>query len=65
MLVEEPGRVDPAAASDLDAANADLRRLARDIAADGVSPTHLSRRRRRTRAPEDSDHEDSDHEEGR
>ena len=65
VLVEEPGRADPAAASDLDAANADLRRLARDIAADGVSPTHLSRRRRRTRAPEDSDHEDSDHEEGR
>jgi cyanophycinase len=64
VLVEEPGRVDPAAAADLETANADLRQLARDIAADGVSPTHLSRRRRRTRAAEASA-DDSEYEERR
>jgi cyanophycinase len=57
VLLDAPAAADPAAAADLDAANADLRRLARDIAADGVSPTHLSRRRRRARAPEDSEQE--------
>ena len=53
-LVDEPQRVDPSAAEDIEQANADLRRMAADIAADGVSPTHLSRRRRRSR---DDDHE--------
>ena len=53
-LVDEPERVDPSAAEDIEQANADLRRMAADIAADGVSPTHLSRRRRRSR---DDDHE--------
>ncbi len=48
-LLDGPAQVDPAAATDIEQANADLHRLAADIAADGVSPTQLSRRRRRSR----------------
>jgi cyanophycinase len=39
----------PSEAEELRVAGADLRKLARDIAAEGVSPTHLRRRRSRTR----------------
>ena len=40
--------VDPAEAAELLVAGADLRELARDIAAEGVSPTHFRRRQHRS-----------------
>jgi hypothetical protein len=40
---------DAAKAEGLRVAGADMQQLARDIAAEGVSPTHLRRRRSRTR----------------
>jgi cyanophycinase len=47
-LIPTGSQVDPAEAAELEVAGADLRRLARDIAAEGVSPTNLRRRRART-----------------
>ncbi|MEP6527820.1 MAG: cyanophycinase [Nocardioidaceae bacterium] len=46
-LLVGPPVVDPAVAADLERAGDDLRALARDIAAEGVSPTNLRRRQRR------------------
>jgi cyanophycinase len=46
-LLVGPRVVDPAAAADLERVGDDLRSLRRDIAAEGVSPTNLRRRRRR------------------
>jgi cyanophycinase len=48
-LVAASTEVDPVVAEELSIANADLGRLARDIAAEGVSPTNLRRRRARAR----------------
>ncbi|HSS67091.1 MAG TPA: cyanophycinase [Nocardioidaceae bacterium] len=48
-LVAASTQVDPAVAEELSAANADVGRLARDIAAESVSPTNLRRRRARAR----------------
>jgi cyanophycinase len=48
LIAPAPG-VDPHEAEELRAAGADLRQLASDIAAEGVSPTNLRRRRARTR----------------
>jgi cyanophycinase len=48
-LVAASTEVDPAVAEELRVANADVHTLAGDIAAEGVSPTHLRRRRARTR----------------
>jgi len=59
VLVDGPGQHDPAASADLATADADLDRLARDIAADGVSPTHASRRRRRARESVQPDQEEA------
>jgi cyanophycinase len=47
VLVRQPPTVDPAEAEELAVAGRDLRRLARDIAADDVSPSELRRRRAR------------------
>lgn len=47
--------VDPADAAELEVAGADLRLLARDIAAEGVSPTHLRRRRARSKIDREDD----------
>ena len=52
-LVDGPARVDPAGTEDIEQANADLARMAADIAADGVSPTHLTRRRQRSRGEDE------------
>ena len=46
-LVAASTEVDPAVAEELSVANTDLGRLALDIAAEGVSPTNLRRRRAR------------------
>ena len=46
-LLAGPPVIDPAVAADLERAADDLRSLARDIAAEGVSPTNLRRQRRR------------------
>jgi len=46
-LLVSPPVVDALAVADLERAGDDLRSLARDIAAEGVSPTNLRRRRRR------------------
>jgi cyanophycinase len=54
-LVAASTEVDPAVADELSVANADLGRLARDIAAEGVSPTHFRRRRARTRIEREDD----------
>jgi cyanophycinase len=48
-LVTAAAEPDPAEAEELAVAGADLRRLARDIAAEGVSPTNLRRRRARSK----------------
>ena len=48
-LVTAAVQPDPTEAEELRIAGADLRRLARDIAAEGVSPTNLRRRRARTK----------------
>jgi cyanophycinase len=47
-LVAASTEVDPAVAEELSVANADLGKLALDIAAEGVSPTNLRRRRARS-----------------
>ena len=47
-LITTAAEVDPEEAAELEVAGADLRLLARDIAAEGVSPTNLRRRRART-----------------
>ncbi len=49
-LIAAPSRVDPAEAEELKVAGADLRQLATDIAAEGVGPSNLRRRRARKRA---------------
>jgi cyanophycinase len=46
-LLAGPPVFDPVAAAELERAGDDLRSLARDIAAEGVSPTNLRRRQRR------------------
>ncbi|MGH3496731.1 MAG: cyanophycinase [Nocardioidaceae bacterium] len=46
-LVHRPGEPDAAEVEQIEEASADLRQLAEDIAADGVSPTYLTRRRKR------------------
>ena len=51
-LVAAETVIDLAEAEELEIAGADLRRLARDIAAEGVSPANLRRRQARTRGPE-------------
>lgn len=51
VLLPSPAEVDPREADELALANRDLARMARDIAADDVSPTTLRRRRARRRAP--------------
>ncbi|RLV48751.1 cyanophycinase [Nocardioides mangrovicus] len=51
-LLPAAGTTDPREAAELGAANRDLRRLARDIAAGDVSPTTLRRRRARRGAAE-------------
>jgi cyanophycinase len=48
-LIAATQEIDPKEAEELRMAGADLQRLARDIAAEGVSPTQLRRRRARTR----------------
>jgi cyanophycinase len=48
-LIPSAQEVDPDVAEELRIAGADLQQLARDIAAEGVSPTNLRRRRARTR----------------
>jgi cyanophycinase len=54
-LVTADAVVDPEEAEELRVAGADLGRLARDIAAEGVSPTNLRRRRARTRTEREDD----------
>jgi cyanophycinase len=46
-LLASPPVVDPVVAADLERAGDDLRSMARDIAAEGVSPTNLRRRQHR------------------
>ena len=53
-LVREAPVVDPGEAEELAVAGRDLKRLARDIAADDISPTVL--RRRRARQSAEGDH---------
>ena len=57
VLVQQPSRVSAADAAELAEAQADLRRMARDIAADDVSPSHLRRRLARARSPRKTDTE--------
>lgn len=54
-LVMTDAVVDPEEAEELEVAGADLSLLARDIAAEGVSPTNLRRRRARTRSEREDD----------
>ncbi len=54
-LISTGNQVDPAEAEELEVAGADLRQLASDIAAEGVSPTHLRRRRARTSSADRED----------
>jgi cyanophycinase len=68
-LVRPPTDIDPVAVEELRVAEDDLRRLASDIAAEGVSPSYLRRRRARKRhgwdAPvADSDIHEADREDG-
>lgn len=58
VLISAPARPDPAEEEELKVAGADLRRMARDIAAGEVSPAHLRRRRARAKpqgGPESDD----------
>jgi len=57
QLLREPALVDPTEAEELAVAGRDLKRLARDIAADDVSPTQLKRRRARRYAEHNDDDE--------
>jgi cyanophycinase len=68
-LVVRPPDVDPEAAEEMREAEDDLRHMAHDIAAEGVSPTNLRRRlasRRRSRGPKpaDPDTDESQREDG-
>ena len=54
-LVPHVGEVSAEDAAELAEAQADLRQLARDIAADDVSPTHLRRRLARARSTRKTD----------
>jgi cyanophycinase len=56
-LVAASTEVDPAVAEELSVANTDLGRLALDIAAEGVSPTNLRRRRARSLIEREDDTE--------
>jgi cyanophycinase len=58
QLLREPAVVDPTEAEELAVAGRDLKRLARDIAADDVSPSQLKRRRARRHAEQDDDEGD-------
>jgi cyanophycinase len=60
-LVPQPSAVDPAEAAEIAEVGKDLRQLARDIAADDVSPTALRRRRARKRTPTENPDEDGAH----
>jgi cyanophycinase len=57
QLLREPAAVDPTEAEELAVAGQDLKRLARDIAADDVSPSQLKRRRARQHVEQDDDDE--------
>ena len=57
-LIPPPRFADPAEAAEMAEAGKDLRQLARDIAADDVSPSALRRRRARTRRKPDPPHQD-------
>ena len=54
VLIASATGVDPLVAAELQEARADVRRVAGEIAAEGVSPTNLRRRRARTRASEET-----------
>ncbi|NUR05479.1 MAG: cyanophycinase [Nocardioidaceae bacterium] len=58
QLLREAPAVDPEAAEELAVAGRDLKRLARDIAADDVSPSQLRRRRRRRSDTNDEQNDD-------
>jgi len=68
-LVRLPADIDPEAAEELREADAELRQLASDIAAEGISPSYLRRRRARKRHAEtalaDSDIDEAHREDGR
>ena len=69
-LVVRPPDLDPEAAEEMREAEDDLRRLAADIAAEGVSPTNLRRRRARKKqsqeaAPASSDGDETHREDDR
>jgi cyanophycinase len=49
LLLPQPQQVSAQDAAELEEAQADLRQMARDIAAGDVGPTHLRRRLARTR----------------
>jgi cyanophycinase len=57
-LIPPPRFADPAEAAEMVEAGKDLRQLARDIAADDVSPSALRRRRARTRRKTEHPHQD-------
>jgi cyanophycinase len=59
-LVRVSADIDPEAAEELREAEDDLRRLASDIAAEGISPTYLRRRRARTKLGREAARADSD-----
>jgi cyanophycinase len=54
VLIASATGVDPLVAAELQEARADVRRVAGEIAAEGVSPTNLRRRRARTKASEET-----------
>jgi cyanophycinase len=65
-LLPRPPQVSPQDAAELAEAQADLRQMARDIAAGDVSPSHLRRRLARTRRPRQTGrgpHDDPAHDE--
>jgi cyanophycinase len=53
VLIETVPNVAPGVTDEIQAATEDLRRVARDIAAEGVSPTNLRRHRARSRADQE------------
>ena len=59
-LIPPPRFADPAEAAEMAEAGRDLRQLARDIAADDVSPSALRRRRARTRRKTENPPQDGD-----
>jgi len=54
-LIPTPAQPDPAEVEELEVAADGLRRLARDIAAEGVSPTNFRRRRARSTSADRED----------